>query len=441
LNKVKITPKHSGVIFLCYNKGMKTVKKISWFSLVIVLAIFGFSVLKTSSVMATSSTENVVADTSELQDKLDATQEKIDAAQKQLNAAQALLSKNQVQVSTTKNILSKTELTISQKETEMDNLRKRIELNKEILAEYLRQAYYNDQEDPLVRLAIENNSLDMLVANADQLDNFKEKILVTLDEVKQSSDELVQVKQELVTQKETHLEILNDKLAEQGDLKVEVQDAQDTLANIQKKFAQLQSDLNALLGSNYNAVDIKEAVSFASGKTGVPKGVLYGFLKRETDLGKNTGQCTYADVERVSIPGYKKYGKRFQASIDRLYYREKLFNNIIKELGYKSKKVSCTIPFSSAGPNQGGAMGVAQFMSDTWLAYESRISAQTGHGNPDPWNLTDGVMALAIKVKSAGGTSDSPAAIRRATTSYYGIFSQSYYNTVLYWSKNYKQLL
>ena len=210
---------------------------------------------------------------------------------------------------------------------------------------------------------------------------------------------------------------------------------------------ELQADLRVITGDSYNAKDVQDAVEFASKATGVPKGVLYAFLQRETSLGANTGQCTYDYVKKTTIPEYErllKTSKNWQYSIDRLLKRKKLFEGIIEELGYdKSKKVSCTLlPFSRYGPNQGGAMGVAQFMSDVWLsdALQKEIIAKTGHRHPNPWDLTDGVMAMAIKLRNVGATSDSKTAIRNAVVNYYGVFDQNYYDSVIYWSKNYERL-
>ena len=85
-------------------------------------------------------------------------------------------------------------------------------------------------------------------------------------------------------------------------------------------------------------------------------------------------------------------------------------------------------------------MGIPQFMSDVWRGYEGQIAARTGHKTPDPWNLTDGVMAMAIKLDRAGATSDKESVIRKASVNYLGTFSPGYYNGIVYWSKNYKLL-
>jgi membrane-bound lytic murein transglycosylase B len=271
----------------------------------------------------------------------------------------------------------------------------------------------------------------------DRVGDLIEKSLETKNRIERDREELSGVKKEkerlLIIQNSQKKGLLEDKRETQSD----IAEKEATIEDLRKKLAELQSDLNILTGRSYDAKDIREAVEFASKETGVPKGVLYGFLKMETNLGANTGQCTYKEVEKVSVARYKKYGSKYKKSIDLLYKRRDIFYEIVKALDYsKDKKVSCSPNYIG----QGGAMGVAQFMSDTWRGYEAQIRAKTGHKNPDPWNLTDGVMALALKTRNAGATSDSASAIKKASINYLGAFNKGYYEGIVYWSKNYKVL-
>ncbi len=371
----------------------------------------------------------------------------INKTEKQLKEETAnynnLQSANQIvssQINTTASLINKTESEMSRKEKEIENLEQRIELNKKILESYVQEMYVSGQ-DPLLGLMAGEKSISDMSENFDQMLSVKEKVLLILEDINQAKDELGGAKEELAEKKENHQKLLAIKQVEKNEIVEDIVETKATIAELQKKLAELQSDLLALTGTSYSAKNIREAVEFASDKTGVPKGVLYGFLKAETNLGKNTGQCTYKDVEKVAVARYKsllKKNKNWQASIDLLYKRQDLFYDIVKSLGYsKDKKVSCS-PSGYVG--QGGAMGVAQFMSDVWKGYESRITAKTGNGKPNPWSLTDGVMAMAIKLRGAGATSDSSSAIKKASVNYLGSFSSGYYNTIVYWSKNYKTL-
>ncbi len=389
-----------------------------------------------------------------LEDKQDSLLSKIEKEEKakaklqqNLGQIQGAVYSTQKTINNAKSSIAETAENISRKEAEVKNLSDKIELQKSMLRALLQQVYYN-QSQPILNVVLTKASFADVFSDTDNLLTIEDKIKNLSFEVSKTKSQMEDDKQQLALEKEKHEEILADKVDEKQGLvatqigvQSDIQEKEATISELQAKLAELQSDLNVLTGKSFNASDINEAISYASKKQGVPKGVLYGFLKRETNLGANTGQCTYADVERVSIAGYKKYGSKYKNSIALLYKRKGLFEGIIKDLKLsKNTKISCTISFASAGPNQGGAMGVAQFMSDIWLAYESRIASATGHAKPDPWNLTDGVMALAIKVRAAGATSSSSSGIRSAVTSYYGIFSQGYYDTVYYWAKNYDKL-
>ena len=90
-------------------------------------------------------------------------------------------------------------------------------------------------------------------------------------------------------------------------------------------------------------------------------------------------------------------------------------------------------------------MGIAQFMPSTWNGYKAQIAAATGHNPPDPWNLVDGVTAMALYLKNRGAGSKSGE--KNAAAAYYcgsnigRAVCQNYAKKVLYWADNYEQLL
>lgn len=383
----------------------------------------------------------------ELESKIKKEEAARDKLEQELNSIQSSVNSTRSQIQKIEGLIEQADENIARSKNELELAAKRIDLQKESLKNIIQEAYYN-QKIPILFSILNEDSLAKAFSEADSLIIINQRVYDTIEDINKSKIEIENKSKEIEAMKQDQEKILDIKeniqqnlLADKTDTQQDIAEKEATIGELQQKLSELQGDLNQITGNSYNAKDIKEAVEYASKKQGVPKGVLYGFLDQETAMGVNTGQCTYADVEKVSVPGYKKYGKKYKASIDRLYKRWDLFKGIVKDLGYsKNKKVSCTISFAKAGPNQGGAMGVAQFMSDTWLGYEARVAANTGHKKPDPWNLTDGVMAMAIKLRNAGATSDSKLAIRKAVISYYGAFSQSYYNNVVNWSKNYKRL-
>ncbi|MGB3073226.1 MAG: lytic murein transglycosylase [Candidatus Moraniibacteriota bacterium] len=405
--------------------------------------VFGGSAVLTSPVLAADDVDEIQDDISDVEKKLKAAEAKKKALESELAGINASLSSAQRAIAEAQIKIKQAENSIERKQAEVALLEGQIKEKKELIAGLMRELYYQG-EWPLPRVLVTEERFAEVINDPDKLLSVEEKIASMLSSLSLTKADTEEEKLSLEDAKKDHETLLKKKAAEknalvsdQQETLEDVEDVEKIVARLRKELAELQGDLATLTGKSYNAKDIREAVEDASDETGVPEGVLYGFLKMETNLGANTGQCTYSEVEKVSIARYKKYGSKYKASINLLYKRRDIFYDIVDGLGYnKSKKVSCSPNYIG----QGGAMGVAQFMSDVWRGYEADIRSKTGHKNPDPWSLTDGVMAMALKLRKAGATSDSSAAIKRASINYLGNFNARYYNGIVYWSKNYKKL-
>lgn len=414
----------------------------SWVLLLILCTSWGVA-LPYSLVRAEDDIDDIKSDISDIEKKLKKAEEKKAALEKEVGLLNATLSKTERTIQETKLKIEQAENTIERKAAEIELLEAQISEEKFLLTELIQDLYYEGNA-AMPEYFFSRDAFADLLNHPDRLLSVKDKIVVLLTSLESRQRETVTEKGSLEAMKADHQELLVQKAEEKIDLASDraevldaVEDQSKIISRLQKELKELQGDLSVLTGKNYNAKDIREAVEDASDETGVPEGVLYGFLKMETNLGANTGQCTYEQVEKVSVARYKKYGSKYKSSIALLYKRRDIFYEIVKELGYnKSKKVSCSPNYIG----QGGAMGVAQFMSDVWRGYESDIRAKTGHKNPDPWSLTDGVMAMALKLRKAGATSDSSSTIRKASINYLGNFNANYYNGIVYWAKNYKKL-
>lgn len=427
-----------------YNGGMR-IKTNRYSLLFLFVSLFSvWSVaLSVPSALAEDDPEEIKDDISDIEKKLKSAEAKKKALESELAGINASLSSTQRTIAETQIKIQQAANTIERKEAEVALLEAEIADKKSLIAGLMRELYY-EGEWPLPRILVAEERFTEVVNNPDRLLTVGEKISSILESLNLTRADTETEKLSLEDAKKDHEVLLQKKAVEKNILAADqqetiedVEDAEKIVSRLQKELQELQGDLSTLTGKNYNAKDIRGAVEDASDETGVPEGVLYGFLKMETNLGANTGQCTYKEVEKVSIARYKKYGSKYKASMNILYKRQEMFYDIVDALGYgKTKKVSCSPNYIG----QGGAMGVAQFMSDVWRGYESDIRAKTGHKNPDPWNLTDGVMALALKLRKAGATSDKESVIRKASINYLGAFNQNYYGGIVYWSKNYKKL-
>lgn len=387
---------------------------------------------------------DIKGDIKDIEKKIDKVSKEKSSLSQSLEVIDGSLTTIQRAIQETKTHIETTQETIIRKEGEIAQLEVKLDRQKIVLQDMV-QLMYDTSQTPLSEVVFHEGSMSQILEGSDQVLTLQERISALIDESSQTRENIKKEREDLDSIKKEKEQLLatqtskkNNLLGEKQETQSDIAEKEATIEELQKKLAELESDLNILTGKSFNAKDIREAVSFASDKTGVPEGVLYGFLKMETNLGANTGQCTYKEVEKVAVARYKKYGTKYQASIKLLYKRRDIFYEIVKELKYsKDKKVSCS-PSGYIG--QGGAMGVSQFMSDVWRGYESLIREKTGHSKPDPWSLTDGVMAMALKLQRAGATSNKESAIKSASINYLGAFNSNYYNGIVYWSKNYKKL-
>lgn len=191
--------------------------------------------------------------------------------------------------------------------------------------------------------------------------------------------------------------------------------------------------------------EIEKAVVFASDVTGVRKDFLMGMLVVESDLGRNPGKCVYKEVEEGAKQANQD-GELSSRAWNTFQERREIIKEIADDLGYdyEQLKVSCNPEGVYAGT--GGAMGIPQFMPDTWLEYKDRISEIVDKENPDPWNEKDGIVAMALKLSDVHGvTSHNQIAERNAAKIYLSGNTSSKYewyaNQILYWSKNYRELM
>lgn len=418
------------------------------FSAIVFVSVFvlGQAVLLVPQVSAEDSAEDLRDQAERLEKKLKEAEKKYGAIESNYKQINSTLTATQQAMVRVQNLLNQTTQTISQKEIEIATLDQQLIIEKRILTTLLQELYLSDTT-PLVEILLTEDDVVSFFQNEEGLLSTQEKITGIIADITDTKEKLVGEKRSLEEAKQDHEELLvlqskqkQGLVAAKNEVQEDLEDQATTVKRLKSELSELQGDLNKILGKSYNAKDIEDAVEFASKKTGVPKGFLFGVLKMETNLGANVGGCTYAQVEDGAEKNYKakKLGKKAWNTFLR---RRDIFKTITKELDidYRKQKVSCN-PSGYAGT--GGAMGVAQFMPDTWMGYKSAVTAATGHNPPSPWNLTDGVMAMALKLDKVPGVDQgSRSAWRRAAAAYLGTSYPPYINGILYWADNYKKLL
>ncbi|KKP89930.1 MAG: hypothetical protein UR95_C0005G0062 [Parcubacteria group bacterium GW2011_GWC1_36_108] len=212
----------------------------------------------------------------------------------------------------------------------------------------------------------------------------------------------------------------------------------------EKKLIQLISTNSAVPKVVTDPAEIEKAAEFAAEATGVRKNFIIGLLVVESDLGRNHGECTYQEVEEGAKANHQN-GYLSTRAWKTFQERREIIKDVAGSLGYDYKKlnVSCN-PGSYAGT--GGAMGIPQFMPDTWMEYKDRISAVVGKENPDPWNEKDAAVAVALKLSDVYGVTDHNRLAEKRAAKLYLSGTTSYQydwyaNQILYWAENYKSLI
>lgn len=386
----------------------------------------------------------------DLQDELEDAKdekEKHEVAKQQIASEVASLNNSILSVETK---IRATEGEIEKLEQEIQRTKESLEEKKRMLAEAIRVINQVEREISLMVLA-KGGNLSEYFSILDDLEQVQERVLRLADSVraekkvfegKKSQQEAAYASQE--KQKNELKSEKSKKAYLLSKTKEKINQQEVTISQLEAKVSKLKTELSSLLGDSYDAEDIEDAAKYASKVTGTRKDFIMGMLVVESDLGRYTGGCTYEEVEDGAKDAYKD-GRLSQRSYNTFKRRRETFKDICEDLDYdyEDQKVSCN-PSSYAGT--GGAMGVAQFMPDTWMGYQSSIASVTGHNPPDPWNLTDGVVAMGLKLAKVPGVSSHKRSaecdaaklyLSGTTSSHY----QWYCDKVLYWADNYDNLL
>lgn len=391
------------------------------------LLFFSFSALAEEEIATDSAKiEDTESDIEKLEKKLKEERLKKEKDEQVLSQTQGALNVTQGVIKKTEKMIEETEATITRKEQEIKLMDSKIAVQKEVLIKLLREMHYSRQ-NPVESIMVEQESFVQLLGGEDHLLTLENKVNAIVENIRGEKVEIEKDKNELKENKQDHESLLDMKEAQQQTLLSEKSETQSkiaqkeaTISKLNSEISKLKSSLSKLLGKAYDFDDILKAADFASKAAGVRKDYLLGMLVVESNLGRYTGGCTGKD-SRMS-------GSRLAT-----------FKDICAELDYdwKKKLVSCP-PSNYKGT--GGAMGVAQFMPDTWMGYKSSIAAKTGHNPPDPWNLTDGVVAMALKLARGGATAKSGEC--NASKLYLSGTTSSKYNwyceRVQYWADNYE---
>jgi membrane-bound lytic murein transglycosylase B len=287
----------------------------------------------------------------------------------------------------------------------------KIDRSKEVLTAALRY-YYQLRQRSVVEVFLAQANLSDYFSNFFYLQKLQEQINGEIDNLKDLNQKLNNQKENLeneLQEQDNLLSLQKIKYAELQDLK---KDKQILLAQESKKESQYQKLLQE---SEKTAAQIREQIyrlaggagpitfgeaynlaKIAEKHTGIRPAFLLAILHYESKLGQNVGTCQYKDAMKPS--------------------ERPIFEKIVKELGLDPDRmpVSCKPWYG-----WGGAMGPAQFIPSTWMAYRDQVAKITGNNPPSPWNNLDAFIAAALYLTNKGADKKTYEAEWKAAMIYF----------------------
>lgn len=345
-----------------------------------------------------------VEEITQLQNEISSYREVIRQKQYQKKTLQDEMSLFDSQIAQNVLEVKRTQLDLERNQKELQTLQEgirqqnaRIEQNKTHLRSLL-QSLHAAEQHSFLEVLVFNNSLSDFFNDIYATENLHASVTNLLGKLKTEKENLANQNQVLEKAQEDGRNLLEAKKAQNDSLESFKRQKSELIAltngdeaRYQEMLRQNQSALPSLqaelrsLQSLGQSIALGDAVSVAKSvgeKTGVRPALLLGVLKVESGLGTNVGGGNYL--------------------VDMSPSQRSTFEEITRELGYDPRKMPVSKK-PTAYTGWGGAMGPAQMMPTTWRIYDKEVAKITGHAPADPWNLTDAVTAMALKLAAVDG--------------------------------------
>jgi membrane-bound lytic murein transglycosylase B len=367
------------------------------------------------------------------QKELDAQKGKSTSLSRDIAILSAQIAKSKLDIKAKNLQITKLGGEITQKNSTIQSLTEKIELEKESLAQLLRKNREID-EISMVSLLLSRNSLSETYSDVDNFNSLKGAIKESVDEIRGDR-----------TQTEAEKKALEQKKNQAIDVKVALENVKKQVETNEKDKQQLlsisknkESEYQKLLADkakrraeilavlfnlrDTGAIPFGKALEYANlaeKVAGIRPAFLLAIITQESNLGTDQGSCYVTDQTTgagVSSRSGKTYPNVMKPSRDIGPFIE-----ITTSVGRDPYKTLVSCPIASAGASSwGGAMGPAQFIPSTWMGMKKKIAVAIGRTNPDPWNAPDAFMASALFLKELGAGAGGYTAEIKAACKYYG---------------------
>ena len=289
------------------------------------------------------------------------------------------------------------------------------------------QSFYELQQVSLLEILLGSGTISEFFDYSNALNNIQERIQESIEELEGLKTTLSKQSQELGSDKEETQNLLAMQLLQKNDLK-RTEDEKVNLWHVtdgnedkyQQMLAESRQKANEIRARIYQLIGVKTQVTFGealeianwvSSRTGVRAALLLAVLTQESDLGQHVGTCN-----RPGDSYSKSWREIMKPSRD-----QEPFLKICRELGLDpdTTPVSCPMFTNGKQVGWGGAMGPAQFIPSTWMAYKDQVSKITGNNPANPWDIRDAFVAASQYLARWGATKQTRDAEWRAAMIYF----------------------
>lgn len=368
----------------------------------IIATFFSFVLLSSTSAQGTGALKNQItqrlaeiqAQISGYQREIAVLSQKNRTLEEEIALLDAEIAKIELQIEASEATLQGLQAESARLRSEIDILTLKLNEYKAALSANLRGVYQLDQRS-LLESFLSDAGFSRFFDQIQYFQGLQENIALALATMLEQKDILDQKQEEL-----------DGDLAEQGRLialqefsRSELEASQARKASLVKEnifasfavaekskeleevAAQLRQRLFILEGlpASLALSEAYEKARYISARVDINPLFLMAILKVESDFGNNVG------------------GGNWRSD---MHPRDRdAFLQITQKLG-----LNPDIMPVSAKPRYGwgGAMGPAQFLPTTWLAYEKDVASITGHNPPNPWDIDDAFAAAAVKLSRNG---------------------------------------
>lgn len=366
--------------------------------------------------------EDLQRQIADYQSQIDQNRSKARTLQTEISKLNAEIGQVTLEIKSLGYSIDQTSLQIRDTIEKITDAEDKMQKHKEALGQFIRLAYETDQKT-LTEILLNDGTLSDFFNNLNNLKTTQDNLRITIDNIQHLKVALDEQKEELEGRK-TDLEKLKS-LQEvekrsldgaKGQKNKILKDTQGQESKFQELVKKSQLDINRIKDQIFylekNGVTAEDAVKYgelAARRAGIRPAFLIAILEIESGLGRNVGTGNWMDD---MYKCYLRLGKPSRAEAEKA-----AFLKIVESLGLDPASVKV-----SREPNYGcgGAMGPAQFIPTTWLAYVERVKAVTGRSTANPWNIEDAFTASALKLAAGGATSKDRYGEDRAARAYIG---------------------